>query len=165
MIPRQIRTLGLAYRSWHYWLLTASAGVIYYFILQYLIEISNKGIVIITVPKYLLFLLDITAAISITLGVYSVRQSLIRTRALSGASSGVVSSLSVLTAGVSVSCACQAPILYNILYFVGLNSFEASGIVVTINDLQVPIMWGLVALNLIVILIITTRTGPISNKK
>ena len=157
MIPRQLIAFFGVYRSWYYWLVTTTIAFFYYFILQYLIEVSNKGIVIVTVPQYLIFFLDISASILITLGVYSVRQTLAKRRALSGASSGLVSSISVLTASVSVSCACQAPILYNILYFLGLNSFEASGIVVTLNDLQVPILWALVGLNLAMILVMTTR--------
>lgn len=156
-MPRQLAALSRVYRSWRYWLLTTIIAFFYYFLLQYLIEVSNRGIVIITIPQYLVFLLDVSAAILITLGVYSARQTLIKRKALSGASSGLVSSISVLTAGVSVSCACQAPILYNILYFFGLNSFEASGIVVTVNDLQVPILWILVGLNFAMILVITTR--------
>ncbi len=121
--------------------------------------VSNHGLTLLSAPSYLIYLLDLLASMSITLSVYSLSQAL-KAKLAAGAATGFVSSISVLTAGISVGCACQAPILYNFLYFFGLNSLEASSIVVAIDNYEIPIMSGLILLNLITIIMIGSKIKP-----
>jgi hypothetical protein len=162
-LPAELATLADVYRSWHYWLITIFAVVVYYEIFRYLIFISGRGVIILAVPSYLVYVLDTSASVLLTLGFFYFGQALQKKRKLlATTSSGALSSLSMVVAGISVGCACQAPILYNLLYFLGLNSLEASGIVVGIDDYQVQIMWLLVLLNISLIAITTRRIAKTS---
>jgi hypothetical protein len=73
-----------------------------------------------------------------------------------GASIGS-STLSVFIGGVIAGCACQAPILYNLLYFLGLNALEASGLVASVDVYQFEIMWLLILLNLGMIILVLSK--------
>lgn len=166
-LPAPLGYLVRIYGSWYNWLVTIAAAAIYYEIFQYLLYVSSKGIVILEVPLSLVAGLDTSASVLITLGFYSFSRALgSRQKSLTGASSGALSTLSVIVAGVSVSCACQAPIIYSLLYFLGLNSLEASTIVVELNDYQDQIIWLLILLNIVTItltLIRFSRSATLSN--
>lgn len=151
-----LRGLWQVYSSWRYWIVTAAVAFIYYEVFRYLIAVSNHGLQLLSAPLYLIYALNLAAAIAITISIYSMVQSL-KSRITAGASSGALSTISVLVAGITVGCACQAPILYTLLYFVGLNSIEASGIVVTMDDYSTPIMWALVLLNVALIFFSASR--------
>jgi hypothetical protein len=157
MRPVQLTVLARVYGSWKYDLITIAAAILYYWIFEYLIEASSRGIILLSIPAYLIYILVITAAISITLGIFSLSHALRQRKILAGTSSSTVSTFSVLAAGISVGCACQAPILYNLLYFLGLNTLEASSIVVGINDYQVQIISLLIILNVLMIVVVTWR--------
>jgi hypothetical protein len=159
-----LKGLWRVYNSWKSWILTAAIALVYYLLFRYLVTLSNHGILFLSVPAYLIYALDILASILITSGIYSIVRTTGKRR-VSGSSSGFVSAASILAAGISVGCACQAPILYSILYLVGLNSIEASGIVVTIVDYNIEILWLLVLINLIMIFIVASRIKDIRISK
>ena len=157
MIPKQLRAFVRVYKSGWSWLITAVAGLVYYWIFQVFVAASSGGIVLLVVPLNLVYTLDISASILITLGIFSFRLAIRRAKIVTSTSSSAVSTFSILAAGVSAGCACQAPILFNLLYFLGLNSLEASSIVVSINDYQIQIILALIVLNVIMILVTASR--------
>jgi hypothetical protein len=152
-----LRALLEVYRSWKFILLNIVVGIAYYYLFQYLILLSSRGLVIQTAPPILVYSLDLSASVVLTLSVYSVHQRLSKKRIEAGASSSVVGTGSILAAGITAGCACQAPILYSVLYFLGLNALEASGFVALVNEYQIPILLILILINAIVIFITLTR--------
>jgi hypothetical protein len=154
----KFQVLKKVYRSWKYDILNIIIVIAYYYLFQYLVLISTRGIVIQTTPAYLIYFLDGSASVLITLSIYSVAQRLSnRKRIVTGASSGAVSAGSILAAGISAGCACQAPVLYNLLYFFGLNAFEASSFVAIVDQYQIEIMWVLLLINIGIIFLTLSR--------
>jgi len=129
-------------------LLTLAGGVLYYFLFEYLVSLNNYGIVIFYVPIYLVYLLSLTASLLLTVTVYAF-SSRIRQGAGIVPSRGLVGSISAAVGGCVGGCACQAPILYNIFYLIGLNAFEASGVVTLIASYQTELNVLLILLNAI----------------
>ena len=137
-------------------LLTLAGGVLYYFLFEYLVSLNNYGIVIFYVPIYLVYLLSLTASLLLTVTVYAF-SSRIRQGAGIVPSRGLVGSISAAVGGCVGGCACQAPILYNIFYLIGLNAFEASGVVTLIASYQTE-------LNVLLILLNAVMTNSILSK-
>jgi hypothetical protein len=144
-----LKALAMIYRSPKYMVLTIASAALYYLLFNYFVSLDNHGIVIYSEPVYLVYSLAITAAVLLTITVYSLTLRL-RRRAQASSSAGLLASISTVVGGCITGCACQAPILYNLLYFVGLNAFEASGIVSTLLAYDFDINVALIALNLLV---------------
>jgi hypothetical protein len=156
-LPSKVQLLIRVYRNRKFLLLNICIGVVYYFLYQYLIFLSTQGILVQSVPAYLVYLLALSASVVITLSVYSVSQRLPRKKIVRGASSGVLGTASIVVAGITAGCACQAPILYNILYFVGLNTLEASSFVAMVNFYQIEIILALIAINVVLAYLTLSR--------
>lgn len=147
---------GPVLRESKYAMLCLIIFTVYYLVFRYLITSSNDGLVLITIPSYLVFALIGSASILLTLSVHSFFLILPHNRK-NGVPSGIFSSFSVFIGGIAAGCACQAPILYGFLYFVGLNSLEASGLVTSFADHEVAIIEAMVAINMILIVLFSRR--------
>jgi hypothetical protein len=144
-----LKALATIYRSPKYVVLTIAAAASYYYLFNYFVSLNNHGIIIYSEPVYLVYSLAITAALLLTITVYSLSLRM-RNRVQSSSSAGLLASISTVVGGCVTGCACQAPILYYLLYFFGMNAFEASGIVSTILAYDFYINVGLIVLNLLV---------------
>ena len=51
-----------------------------------------------------------------------------------------------------VSCACSAPLLAPLFYFVGMNSLGVSSVISSLAQLQEPLVLGMIALNALSVL-------------
>jgi hypothetical protein len=151
-------------QNWKYLVLNLVTFSAYYLGFRYLISSSDYGFVLITVPMYLVYLLIGSASVLFTLSVYSLFMGLPRSNRKS-APSGFFSAFSVFLGGLSAGCACQAPILYGFLYFLGLNSLEASGLVSIFADHETGILESIIALNALLILFFAFRIGKQNNSK
>jgi len=138
------------FRSPRYVALSVIGAVVYYLVFDYFVSLSNFGIVVFSAPVYLVYMLAITASLLLTITVYSVSLRL-RRGLPSSSSAGLLASLSTIVGGSVVGCACQAPILYNLLYFFGLNAFEASGVVTPLVAFSMEINVALIVLNLVAV--------------
>jgi hypothetical protein len=145
-----LKALAAIYRSPKYMVLTIAAAASYYYLFNYFVSLDNHGIVIYSEPVYLVYSLAITAALLLTITVYSVTLRLRNRVQSSSSSAGLLASTSTVVGGCVTGCACQAPILYYLLYFFGMNAFEASGIVSTILAYDFDINVALIVLNLVV---------------
>lgn len=144
--PR-LRILATIYRSPKYVVLSVIAAAAYYEVFAYFVSLNNFGIVIFSAPVYLVYLLAITASLLLTITIYSVSLRL-RQGMQASSPAGLLASITTIVGGTVAGCACQAPILYNLLYFVGLNAFEASGVVTLLIAYSVEINSFLILLNL-----------------
>jgi len=155
-----LTTLVDVYGHWEYSIVSLIVAVVYFLLFRFLITSSNYGIVLITLPTFLVILLIMTASILLTVNVYVLRQAFSRSRVTTGVSRGVFSFLSILVGGLSAGCACQAPILFGILYFLGLNSIEASSLVVAFAEYQTWITISIIILNTFLIFLSVLRIAP-----
>jgi hypothetical protein len=147
-IQSNLRVFETVFRSPKYLALALGGVIVYYFVFNYLVSLNNIGIVINSGPVYFVYLLAITASVLLTLTAYSVSLRL-RSGLRKASPMGFVATITPIIGGGVTGCACQAPILYNLLYFVGLNSFEASGFVTLVAAYALEIDAALILLNLV----------------
>jgi len=148
---RQIDAILRVFQKWQYLAVLVVSALLYFSIFQYLVASSNFGIVPLTVPIYLLYLLVATASIQVALSIYLVAQTATRIRIVRETSRGILGTLSVIVGGLSAGCSCQAPVLYSLLYFLGFNSLEASSFVVMFAKFQIEIFVAIILINLVFI--------------
>lgn len=148
-IELDLRMLALIYRSPKYVLLTVFAAGLYYLLFNYFVSLENYGLVIYSEPAYLVYLLSLSASVLLTITVYTLSLRL-RRGLRTSSRAGLLASLSTVVGGCITGCACQAPILYSIVYFFGLNAFEASGVVTLFVAHDSEINAALVLLNVAV---------------
>ena len=123
------------------------AGSLAYYLLLNWIIYSESTAILITVPTYIVYLLVFTSANLLAISAYRV-MSVLSTRMLATADS-LASAATTVVGSVVIGCACQAPILAELLYALGMGSIYVSSVIVSVNSLQTPIMLSLVALNLL----------------
>ena len=148
-----------------------ASAIIYYYIFYYVIIRSNSGLFFITVPAYLVYTLIASAAILLTIGVYSIHLSLKATKPIYGSAAG---SATAVIGSVVASCGCTEPIFATILYTFGFNSIAVSSFISTVSRYQSTILMLFILLNLILIYRYTTalsrsckidkRSGDLSKK-
>ena len=143
------KALAMIFRSPRYAALGIAAAVVYYYLFAYFVSLENFGIVVYSVPAYMVYLLAISASVLLTITVYSLSLR-IKQGLQTSSPAGLVASISTVVGGCVAGCACQAPILYNLLYFIGLNAFEASGIVTVLVAYDFEINLALIILNVLV---------------
>ncbi len=124
------------------------AAVLYYFLLYTIIYMSSfRGIVILTVPVYMFYLLVITSAILITISIYGIRKRIAIKDATAG---GVVSVVMPSVGGLVAGCGCSAPLLSSLLIPV-LGSIGAEGILSYLSAYNVYILGILTVINLLLV--------------
>ncbi len=120
-----LRTLVSLYSSWKTLLTNGLFFAAYYLLFYELIVHSNSGYFLLSIPLYLLVLFVLTSSALATVAVAYLRISL-RRRSLPGIAQ---SPIGVAIGTFVVSCSCNLPLLVPLMYFVGLNSLEVSGVI------------------------------------
>ena len=145
------------FTSYSYILIAILGSILYYFIFSYLISVSSNGVFVFTAPLYLIYLLVISAGVLLAVSAYVLRRSVGGTRL--GASDSAASAITAVIGGLVAGCGCSAPALYSLLSLLGISAADAFGITYAINQLQIP---GLLILTAINILLIYYNLGKIS---
>jgi hypothetical protein len=135
-------------------------AVAYYLAITYIIKAQNYGIVLILVPKYLLYLVIASASIMLTTGVYTTINSLHKKGTTAITSLGTVASLFT---GLILGCGCGAPALFAITA-VGASLIEASAIAATLVNYSIPILAGIILFNLLLILYYAGKAGRLKSR-
>jgi hypothetical protein len=124
------------------------AAIAYYFVITYFIKAQNYGIILILVPKYLFYLVIASASIMLTTGIYTTINSLHKKGNAAITSLGTVASLFT---GLILGCGCGAPALFAITA-IGASLIEASAFASTLVNYSMPILAGVVVLNILLVL-------------
>jgi hypothetical protein len=140
-----LRSLVVLYSSWATLLTNGLLFAGYYALFYEVIVYSNSGYFLLTVPSYLLVLLVLTSSCSATVAVSYLRISR-RKRSIPGV---VESPIGVALGAFVASCSCTLPLLTPMLYFIGLNAIEVSGILSFLASYQTTIFEAIVVLNLL----------------
>jgi hypothetical protein len=111
-----------------------------------MIVLSNKGVFLLFVPAYLIYLLVICSGILFSISLYTIFRSLLtKTARLEGSVAGI---LLPSAGGIIASCGCSFSILASILIFFGINTFDAIGLVSAINSYQLWLIIMLIIIDL-----------------
>jgi hypothetical protein len=153
-----LRSLASVYSSWKSFLINGVFFLAYYLFFYTVITGSNSGFFLLTIPFPLLVLLVLASSILATVAASYLRLPTNR---------NVLPGLAQSPAGVALgalaaSCACSIPLLAPLLYFIGLNAIEVSGVVSFLASYQEDIIVAIVALDALSIyyyLRLISRTG------
>lgn len=138
-----VRTFVSLYSSWQTLATNAVFFAAYYVLFYELILHSNAGYFLLTIPFYLLVLFVLASSALATVAVAYLRISL-RKRALPGLAG---SPIGVAVGTFVVSCSCNLPLLAPLMYFVGLNAVEVSGVESFLAAYQESIVYAIVVLD------------------
>jgi len=144
--PRVATFIGI-FRHPAYIIIAAACSFLFYWLFAYLIAVNNHGIILILVPIYLVYLLVVTSGIIFSISLFAIAHSISSRRI--GEIGGIEGIILPSLGGLVASCGCAFPLLESILLFLGVNTFEAIGIVSTINSYQVWILCAIIAINLV----------------
>jgi hypothetical protein len=140
-----LNSLVVLYSSWTTLLTNGVLFAGYYLLFYEVIAYSNAGYFLLTIPQYLLILFVLASSCSATVAVCYVRISRRRRAIAAVAESPVGVAFGVLVA----SCACTLPLLAPILYFIGLNALEVSGVISFLASYQAAIIEAIIVLDLL----------------
>jgi len=138
-----LRTFVSLYSSWKTLLTNGVFFVAYYLLFYELIVRSNSGYFLLTIPFYLLVLFVLASSALATVAVSYLRISL-RRRSLPGVAQ---SPIGVAIGTFVVSCSCNLPLLAPLMYFIGLNSIEVSGVISFLAAYQTVIVETIVVVD------------------
>lgn len=119
-----LHTLIALYSSWKTLLTNAVFFAAYYLLFYELILHTNGGYFLLTIPYSLLFLIILASSAQATVAVAYLRLALRRRSVVGVAQSPVGVALGAFVA----TCSCNLPLLGPLMYFIGLNSLEVSGV-------------------------------------
>ncbi len=153
-----LRTLVDLYSSWKTLLTNGIFFAAYYLLFYEMITHSNAGYFLLTIPLSLLVLFVLASSALATVAVFYLRLSL-RRRSLPGiAQSPIGVALGAFVAG----CSCNLPLLAPVLYFIGMNAVEVSGVISFLAAYQQAIVETIVvidALSIYYYLRLISRSG------
>jgi len=95
-----------------YIILNVAIAVIYFFIVKELIVLQQKGIFLITTPNYVIALLSITSAVTMTIAIYAISNT---QRNKANVTATTTSVLSVALSSAVGACGCQVSALASLL--------------------------------------------------
>ncbi len=144
-VRRRINTAIRIFSHPLYISIATLSAVAFFYIFYYLIASANNGIFLIFMPIYLIYALVITSGVLFAISAFAIVHSLASRR--TGAASGIASALLPAAGGFVVGCGCSFPILASVLLFLGINTFEAVGIVSIISSYQAWIITAMILAN------------------
>lgn len=159
-MPRHISRLEaflIIFRHPTYIISTIISSIIFYYIFYLTIVASNEGVFLVVIPIYLVYLLVILSGMLFSISLYIIARSLLtRAARLEGSIAGI---LLPSIGGLIASCGCSFSVLASILIFLGINTFDAVGLVSLINSYQI---WLIILLILIDIAMIYFYLGKLT---
>ncbi|MGD0728914.1 MAG: hypothetical protein ABR981_02455 [Candidatus Micrarchaeaceae archaeon] len=134
--------------SLQYLLLNGVIAIAYYFVIHYLLSIQQQGILVTSVPVYLIYLLSLVSSIAFTIAIYSITNTTHNSAKFSATS---VSAVTAVAGGILSGCGCQAAILFNVLA-ISIGTGEAT-LINTVAAENAPLIFvAMIILNLFVII-------------
>lgn len=129
-----------------YLLLALASSAAFFYLFRYLIASNNHGIFLVLMPIYIIYALVATSGILFSISVFTMLSSIASRRI--GAIGGIEGVIAPSIGGLVASCACTFPLLESVLLFLGVNTFDAIGIVSAIDGYQVWIISAMTLINL-----------------
>lgn len=127
--------------------LNIAIAVVYYFFIEYMLSIQQRGITITAVPIWLIYALVATSSVTFTIAIYSITNTRRNKAKVSATSTSVITTF---IGGVLAGCSCQAAILFNVLAIL-VGAGEATAINTIVGENAPIIFLAMIILNLFVI--------------
>ena len=131
-----------------YILLNIAIVTAYYYLITLMLSIQQQGVPITSVDVNLIYILVITASVTLTIAIYSIKNT---RRNAAKVSATTVSTISAVAGGVLAGCSCQAAILFSILVLV-INGGEAASINAMVSGYANLLYEVMILINLFVII-------------
>ena len=131
-----------------YVILNIAIAFIYYYLITVLLSIQQQGVPITSVNVSLIYILAATASVTLTIAIYSVRNT---RRNAAKLSATTVSTASAVVGGVLAGCSCQAAILFSALALF-INAGEAASLNALISGYGNVLYIAMIIINLSVII-------------
>lgn len=96
--------------------------VLFYFIFDFLIKYQNRGVFLINIPIYIIYLAIASSSILTSISIATVLKTIKIKSAYAGASFGAFTSV---LSGIITGCGCSFPLLISIFSLFGINSTYA----------------------------------------
>jgi len=141
--PTALRSLVALYSSAGTITLNFLLLVVYYSIFYLLIQYSNFGYFLLTIPFALLLLFVASSSVLATVAVRFILISARKRRLLALTPSPVA----FIVGSVVASCACNIPLLAPLLYLLGLNALAVSGVLSFLAQFQGYVISAIVIVN------------------
>ncbi len=148
-VMRRVNTAIRIFSHPLYLSIAVLSAIAFFYIFYYLISLSANGAFLILIPIYMIYALVITSGILFSISAFAIIHSISKR---AGAASGVASALLPAVGGFVVSCGCTFPLLASIFIFLGINTFEAVGIISLIGGYQAEIISAMILANLLMII-------------
>jgi len=143
--PGVLRTFVALYTSWKTILTNVVFFAAYYLLFYEMIVHSNAGFFLLTIPFSLLVSFVLASSALATVAVSYLRLSL-RRRSLPGVAQ---SPIGVAVGAFVAGCSCNLPLLAPLMYFIGLNSLEVSGVISFLAAYQQTIIEAVVVVDVV----------------
>ena len=145
----RISTFVTIFSRKRYVAIAAVGAAAFYYIFYYLVTTDNFGAFLLFIPIYLIYALVVSSGILFAISVFAVANSAASRRL--GIEGGIIGVLLPSVGGVVAGCACAFPLLASILLFIGVNTFEAAGVVSLVGGYQLWIDIAMILVNIAMI--------------
>lgn len=142
---RRLLTALRIYSDIKYIAIALASSAAFFYLFRYMIAANNRGIFLVLMPISLVYVLVATSGILFSISVFAMSYS-ISSRKL-GAIGGIEGVIAPSIGGLVASCACTFPLLESVLLFLGVNTFDAIGIVSAIASYQIWIISAMILIN------------------
>ncbi|MFP3279037.1 MAG: hypothetical protein RXP92_01875 [Candidatus Micrarchaeota archaeon] len=130
-----------------FYLLEFVLGSFIYTLIYLAIMNTNKFIILSRVSEVLISLLILSSSILLVIATFIIKSA----SKPSGYAGGVYSVVASLLGSFFVSCGCQASLLITLLYFIGLNTVEASYLYTFLASYNTFILLAFIIINILLI--------------
>lgn len=127
-----------------YAILNIAVALIYYYAFIFLVKAQNYGILLLSIPMWLLLALVITASVLFTIAIYSINNTRRNQAKVSASTLGVATTLA---GGVIGGCGCSAPLIFG-LTALGVSASSITPLYLFLADNAVVLFSAMVLVNL-----------------
>ncbi|MCL5008066.1 MAG: hypothetical protein M1562_02350 [Candidatus Marsarchaeota archaeon] len=144
-MPERYRLRGIIelYKRPNYIALNIVMLLVYYFVITSIIRYQNRGILLLNIPIWTLYLLVISSSMLTTISVFSF----INARKASQSFGTPIGALTVLVGGVLEGCGCSTPLIFGLASF-GISTSSLIYSVDLLSSLSKYIFLGIILINI-----------------
>ncbi|MDE1860298.1 MAG: hypothetical protein KGH72_01120 [Candidatus Micrarchaeota archaeon] len=142
----RLTMLSMIFKSPSYIAIAIASVVINYLIFISLVKYSNRGILLVTAPLPLIYLIIATGAILFSIAIYSIRYN--AANKYEETSVGILGFAIPSIGSMIASCSCAYPIFATALIAAGTNIFAVSNLVSWVSMYQSYILLAILCTNL-----------------
>ena len=142
-----VRSLRNIYKL-KYVLLNIVIFALYYLVFNEILQLQQLGLAFTPIPAYIVYLMVASASVTLTVSIYSVRNT---RRNAAKESAATTSIATTIASGIIGGCGCSGAFIFPLLSAFGVSSATALSADVFFSNYAAPIFVGLAALNILIV--------------